>query len=134
MHLKDSVTVSLDAQPGDIQGQVSEISPSSDSNSHTYTVKINLPATSAIHAGQFGRVSFSAGQKQAVAVPVAAVVENGQLTSLFVTEGTVARARLVTLGEKHDGQVEVLSGLQPGEHVISPVPFGLADGDKVEAR
>ncbi len=134
VHLKDKVTVSLDAQPGDIQGQVGEISPSSDSSSHSYTVKISLPSTSALHAGQFGHVSFSAGHKQAIAVPFAAVVENGQLTSVFVNEGNVARTRLITLGEKRAGQIEVLSGLQAGEHVISPIPVGMADGDKLEVQ
>ncbi len=134
VHLKDKVNVSLDAQPAVIQGLVGEISPSSDSNSHSYSVKINLPSTSALHAGQFGYVSFSAGNKQAIAVPLTAIIENGQLTSVFVNEGSVARTRLVTLAEKHEGQVEVLSGLQAGEHVISPIPVGLADGDKVEAQ
>ncbi len=134
VRLKETVTVSLDAQSADIPGQVGEISPSSDINSHSYTVKINLPSTLLLHAGQFGHVSFSAGNKQAIVVPLAAVVEIGQLTSVFVPEGNVARTRLVTLGEKHQLQVEVLSGLQAGEHVVSPIPVGLADGDKVEAQ
>jgi RND family efflux transporter MFP subunit len=134
VHLKDKVNVSLDAPPGDLQGQVGEISPSSDSSSHSYRVKIDLPSTAALHAGQFGHVSFSAGNKQAIAVPLAAVVETGQLTSVFVDDGSVARTRLITLGKKYEGQVEVLSGLQAGEQVIYPVPVGLTDGDKVEAQ
>ena len=67
-------------------------------------------------------------------VPVAALLENGQLTSVFVNEGGVARARLITVGDKLDKEIEVLSGLQTGEHVICPIPNGLADGDRVEAR
>lgn len=134
VHLKAKVTIFLDALAGGMEGQVGEISPSSDSTSHSYTVKINLPSNSGLHAGQFGHVSFTAGSKQSMTVPVGALVENGQLTSLFVNEGGVARARLITLGDKFDKETEVLSGLQIGEHVICPIPSGLADGDRVEAR
>jgi RND family efflux transporter MFP subunit len=134
VHLTDTVAVSLDAQRGEIRGRVREVSPISDVNSHSYTVKIDLPPTEALHSGQFGHVSFMAGSRQAMTVPTVALVENGQLVSLFVSEDGVAHARLVTLGDKREGQVEVLSGLQHGDRVICPVPLGLADGDKVGVR
>ena len=134
VHLKDKVAVSLDAREGTMEGQVGEISPNSDSSSHSYTVKINLPSTAGLHSGQFGHVNFPAGSKRAITLPLTALVENGQLVSAFVNEGGVARARLLTLGNKQAAQVEVLSGLQPGDQIISPIPIGLSDGDKVEAR
>ena len=134
VHLKDTVTVTVDAQQGEIRGQVGEVSPISDTNAHSYTVKIDLPPMRSLHSGQFGHVAFPAGSKPAVTVPAAAIVENGQLESVFTNVAGVARARLVTLGDKREGQVEILSGLQQGERVICPIPPGLTDGDKVEAR
>jgi hypothetical protein len=87
--------------------------------------------------GELGRsrhVTFLAGRRQAVTVPTIALVEHGQLESLFVNAGGVAHARLVTLGDKREGEVEVLSGLQRGDRVICPVPPGLTDGDRVAAH
>jgi len=67
-------------------------------------------------------------------VPVASVVERGSLQSIFVVEGKVARNRMVTLGQRQDGMVEVLSGLKAGEKIVSPRVDGLTDGATVEAR
>ncbi len=69
-----------------------------------------------------------------MALPAAAVIDHGQLQSVFVADGEIARTRLVTAGEKANGQVEILSGLGTGEKVIVPIPPGLADGARVEAR
>ena len=74
------------------------------------------------------------GNKQAITVPSSAVMEHGQLQSVFVADHGVARIRLVTLGESREGQTEILSGLQPDDQIINPIPEGLADGDRVEAR
>ncbi len=134
VHPGDSVNVFIDALQQQITGRVAEISPVSDTNSHSFTVKIDLPANPAIHAGQFGHVDFVTGNKQAITVPVSSVIENGQLQSVFVADHGVARIRLITLGERREGQIEVLSGLQPDDRVITPIPNGLADGDRVEAR
>ena len=134
IHLNQSVNVFVDALQREISGRVAEISPSSDANSHSYTVKINLPINSALHAGQFGHASFVTGNKQAITVPSSSVTENGQLQSVMVNDHGAARIRLVTLGEKRDDQIEVLSGLQLDERIINPAPSGLADGDRVEAR
>ena len=79
----------------------------------------------------FGRAGFTAGKRGALLVPQSAVLERGQIRSVYVVEGDVARLRLVTLGEGRDGRREVLSGLTAGERIIvKPAPL-LADGVRV---
>ncbi|MEN6606290.1 MAG: efflux RND transporter periplasmic adaptor subunit [Bryobacteraceae bacterium] len=128
------VTVALDALDHALDARVSEVIPSVDASSRTYTVKIDLKAVPLIRSGMFGRAIFQLGTKQALTVPVGAVAERGQLQSVMVVEGGVARSRLVTLGETFDGRREVLSGLNVGEIVVFPIPPGLIDGSKVEVR
>ena len=74
----------------------------------------------------FGRAIFPLGTQKVLAVPLAALMERGQLQSVFVVEDGVARTRLVTTGRRTGDAVEVLSGLNAGEKVVLPVPAGLA--------
>jgi multidrug efflux pump subunit AcrA (membrane-fusion protein) len=79
----------------------------------------------------FGRAGFAAGKRTALLVPQAAVLERGQIRSVYVIEGDTARLRFVTLGERRNDRREVLSGLTAGERIIvMPAPL-LADGARV---
>ena len=69
-----------------------------------------------------------------VTLPASALVERGQLQSVYVIEGNFAHTRLVTTGKRGSDAVEVLSGVTEGEKVINPVPSGIADGARVEVR
>jgi len=114
--------------------RVSEIVPSVDAASRSYTVKLDLPATPNLRTGMFGRAIFPLGMQKVVAVPLAALMERGQLQSVFVLEDGVAHTRLVTTGRRAKDAVEVLSGLTAGEKVVLPVAVGLQDGARVEVR
>jgi len=128
------VSVTLDGVDRTIEARVSEIVPTVDAASRSYTVKIDLPAVPALRSGVFGHASFSLGSRSPLTVPVSAVTERGQLQSVVVAENGVAHTRLITMGQKNKDQVEVLSGLTAGENVIVPVPPGLSDGAAVEIR
>jgi RND family efflux transporter MFP subunit len=117
-----------------LNARVSEIVPSVDSASRTYIVKLDLPAMPQLRTGMFGRAIFPLGMQKVVAVPMSALMERGQLQSVFVVEDGVAHTRLVTTGRRTDDSVEVLSGMNPGEKVVLPVPVVLQDGARVEVR
>ena len=105
-----------------------------DAASRSYIVKVDLPSCAGLRSGMFGRAWFPLGERKVMALPAAALIDRGQLQSVFVAEGETARTRLVTTGEKANGQVEILSGLGTGERVVVPIPAGLADGARVEPR
>ncbi len=126
-----SVNVSIDGCQS--QARVSEIVPAVDAASRSYIVKIGLPCPAA-RSGMFGRAEFPQGTRRVIAIPETAVLERGQLQTVFVIENAAAHSRLITAGRKTQGMVEVLSGLNDGEKVVVPVPPGLADGAPVEVR
>ena len=128
------VSVKLDGVDRTLDARVSEIVPTVDAASRSYTVKIDLPTVPALRSGAFGRALFSLGSRSPLTIPVGAVMERGQLQSVVVAENGVAHTRLITIGQKATDQIEVLSGLSAGEKVIFPVPPGLADGAAVEVR
>jgi RND family efflux transporter MFP subunit len=117
-----------------VNARVSEIVPSVDAASRTYTVKLDLPAMPRLRTGMFGRAIFPLGAQKVVAAPLTALISNGQLESVFVVEGGVAHTRLVTSGRRGGDVVEILSGLNPGEQVVRLPVLGLQDGVRVEVR
>lgn len=57
--------------------------------------------------------------EDALQVPLSAVFRQDTNWAVFVAIGGVAEKRAVTLGQRNDRMVEVLSGLQPGELVVT---------------
>ena len=114
------VAVTLDARPdlGEIPGRIAEISPGPDPVSHSYTVKIDLPALD-LPAGAAGRAIFATGHRETVNVPRAALIESGGLTLVVVRDSAgLAQSRVVKTGaSRADDTIEILSGLAGGESV-----------------
>ncbi len=124
--------VAIDAAGAALTAKISEIAPSASAGSRTFLVKLDLPPAEKLRAGQFGRVSVPVRERPALLVVDGAVVRRGQIESVFVIEEGVARLRLVKTGRRHNGQVEVISGLSGGEKVASKDAHLLRDGAAVE--
>lgn len=129
-----SVDVKLDSFDQKIAARISEIVPSVDPASRAFVVKIDLPAVAHLRSGVFGRAQFSRGERRVIAVPPEAVSENGQVQTLLVADNGFAHERIVTTGQHQGPLVEILSGLNAGELVVSPRPAGLADGARLETH
>jgi multidrug efflux pump subunit AcrA (membrane-fusion protein) len=121
-------TIALDSRDTTIRGRVVEVGRV-DSMSHSFLVKIELPAGAAVRSGQFGRASFSGPSRRAVTIPSSAVVRRGQLSFVFVVDADQrVRLRPVSLGTTVGDRTEVLAGVREGDRVAtSPLPT-LADG------
>ncbi len=130
-----SVPVELDAFPGKrFAGRVAEIEPGANPASHTAQVKIDLPADPALRSGLFGRAWFRQGERQAIVAPEAAILDRGQLRGLYVVDAAgIIHLRLVTLGAKTGTGRVVLSGLGPGDRVVTNPGARDLDGKKAEA-
>jgi len=129
----DKIPVAIDALRGDVlTGTVSQILPAGDPQTHTFMVKVDLPTTPGLKTGMFGRFQLDKGATPTILAPSAAIVERGELTSLYaVGADQVARLRWVKLGRRFDKQVEILSGLNEGERVLTDGSRGV-DGATVQ--
>ena len=118
-----------------LKGSVVEIVPAADAATRTFLVKIELPADSQLRSGLFGRAEFSRGDRQALLIPASAIVDRGQLHGVFVLDQNhVASLRYVTLGGVSGSVIEVLAGLQEGEHLVAqPGELDLS-GKRVEGN
>jgi multidrug efflux system membrane fusion protein len=134
VRLGQTVPVTLDSIGRALDGHVAEIVPASDPGSRSVTVKLDLPPQPGLRSGLFGRASFPAAERLVLLVPAAAVVERGQLAEVYVVDGqNVARLRLVTAGPRRGDRVEILSGLNPGERIVTQGAERVVDGASVEA-
>jgi multidrug efflux system membrane fusion protein len=128
------VEVTLDSAPGKAySATVSEIVPSVDPGSRTFTVKAALSATE-LRTGLFGRVRVPMGKAPVVTVPRSAVMNRGGFEALFVVaKDDVARLVMVTTGAVYGDRVAILSGLDAGDRVAVSKLEQLSDGVPVGA-
>ena len=134
IRLGQSVSVTLESANQTRTGKITEIVPAVDPSSRAFLVKVSLPPTPLVRTGSFGRLRVPRGLHQAIVVPAEAVIHRGELQSVFVVEDSIARTRMITVGQRQEGQVEILSGLHAGEKVVFPRPAQLMDGARVEGR
>lgn len=120
----------------EVEGKVSVVSPAADPSTTTVQVwiEVNNPGERlkpgmAMHAAIATEV-----YKAATVVPVAAILpgETGGTAVLTVSSDSIAHKRAVTLGVRQGNQVQVLSGVNPGEEVVTVGGMGLDDKSKVK--
>jgi RND family efflux transporter MFP subunit len=136
IHKGMKAQVAIDgASSADITGTVAEIDPAADPASHSFLVKIDMPASSQLRAGMYGTAEFTNGVRQAIVVPRSAVVSRGSLVCAYVLDANgIAQLRYLTLGAQQGNLVEVLSGISPGEKLVDdPTDRDLA-GKRIEAQ
>ena len=125
-----SVPVTLDSDTGGaattVSGTVTEIGRAVEADARAFLVKLALPEIPGLRSGTFGRARFGAQTRRALTVPAGALVQQGQLTSVFVVEKDVARVRLVNVRG-----TEVLAGLSESDVVIVGAPPAVTDGRRV---
>jgi RND family efflux transporter MFP subunit len=129
--LGDRLPVRIGVLETNLEGVVSEVAPSADPNSRTFLVKLDLPSVPGLRAGQFGRVAVPVGEASTLCVPASAVVQRGQMELVFIAVDGRAQMRLVKTGKHIGDQVELVSGVDPGEAVVVNGSGNLVDGQLV---
>jgi HlyD family secretion protein len=120
---------------GEVTGKVTVVSPSVDPSSTTVGVWVEAPdPKGCLKLGTTATVSIDAGSiDHAVVVPAAAILssdEGGEKVMLAGAD-SLAHERKVKLGIRSGDQVQILSGINPGDQVITQGALGLDDKAKI---
>ena len=108
-----------------IVGEIARVDPAS----HSFLVKLDLPATVTASSGTFGRAQFSGPSHTALVIPAAAAVQRGQLTFVYaVDDDHRVHLQPISAGAQTGDRLEVLAGLSEHARVVSQPPASLADG------
>lgn len=118
-HLKvgQELGVFIEALKQECTGRVSEIVPESESASRSFQVKVTGPCHPGVYAGMFGRLTIPLGSQEVLVVPRSAITRVGQIDMVEAAQDSRLYRRAVLLGRSFGDDVEVLSGLSPGEKV-----------------
>jgi multidrug efflux pump subunit AcrA (membrane-fusion protein) len=120
---------------GDIAGKVTVVSPAVDPNTTTVEVWVQAPNPGEkLKPGAAVRVSIKADTvRDATLVSSAAILnsdEGGQM-AIVVTPDNVAHRRKVNAGIRQGMNVQIVSGVNEGDKVVTSGGLGLDDGSKV---
>ena len=128
------ITQTDSAQPA--EGKVTVVSPSTDPNTTTVQVWVQIVNTDErLKPGTTVHASIVTEEyKAASVVPAAAILpgEEGGTAVLTVTSDSVAHTRAVKLGIREGNQVQILSGVNPGDEVVVVGGLGVDDKTKVK--
>jgi len=118
------------------EGKVTVVSPSTDPNTTTVQVWIQIVNTGErLKPGTTVHASVVTEEyKAASVVPAAAILpgEEGGTAVLTVTSDSIAHTRAVKLGIREGNQVQILSGVNPGDEVVVVGGLGVDDKTKVK--
>lgn len=131
----DEVAITTNVYPGvTFQGKISFISPSGD-EAHNYPIEVSVTNQdkNPLKAGTYVNIIFN--RKNAVPtlqIPREAIIGSVQGAQVYVVDNQhVAHLKKVTIGADNGTYLEVLSGLQAGERVVTTGQINLADSSLV---
>ncbi len=118
--------IRLSYYPGKVwNGRVSFIYPTVDPATRTVKVRVEFPNPGfQLKPQMYADVELKVDYGNPLVIPQEAVLDSGKEQRVFLAKGDgYFEPRQVTTGAKLDGKVVVLSGLQPGETVVSSGNF-----------
>jgi Cu(I)/Ag(I) efflux system membrane fusion protein len=128
--------MSVDAFPGEVfDGKITFVYPSVSEMTRTLKVRFEFPNPSLrLRPGMYAQVELLVKGPETIAVPSEAVMDGGKTQYAFVVRDRATfEPRLVTTGRRFDGWVEVLSGLDVGEEIVTSANFLIDSESRLQA-
>ncbi|EHK65641.1 efflux RND transporter periplasmic adaptor subunit [Achromobacter arsenitoxydans] len=127
------LTLRLDALPGqERRGVVYAVSPLVDAGGRSILLRATVANQDAVlRPGMFARVQLLFNQDKALVAPEAALSPSGETQYVYRVENGVAQRREVTIGERREGRVEILTGVAVNDMLVVSGLQRVTDGAPV---
>jgi membrane fusion protein (multidrug efflux system) len=135
------VSITVDAVPGaTFEGMVSAVNPNVDVSTRTLGVQATIDnKEEKLRPGMFTKLFIDFGTpRKVIVIPTSSVAYAPYGDAVFVVSTvkgpdgverqSAAAKKIVQLGERRGDYVEVISGVQPGDKVVSTGAFKVRDG------
>lgn len=126
--------LTVPAFPGKtFRAKVANTAPLGDARAHTFDVKVLVEDPDGqLKAGMFAQLGIILAQRtDAIQLPVAAIVQQGQNSRVFAVVDGKAVARTVRLGVTDGANTEILDGVAAGDSIVVFGQNTLRDGQAV---
>jgi membrane fusion protein (multidrug efflux system) len=135
LHQGMEVEATTDAYPGKVfKGTVDRVGSTANPVTRSFAVQARIDNSSQeLRSGMIASLRVVLSKKRALVAPAEGISGEGEAAKAFVVRDGVARHVAVTLGDRLDREVEVLSGLAEGDEVVVLGGDRLADGQAVQA-
>ncbi|HWP45779.1 MAG TPA: efflux RND transporter periplasmic adaptor subunit [Candidatus Limnocylindrales bacterium] len=133
VHLGQTAKVTLDSLPNEVlEGTIVKIEPNTNTDTRTFKAHIRVDNPNRILKPGLSAFARIQNSRTVPTVPKVAIVDSAGKASAFVVgTDSIAQLRYVKVGSAGDGLVEILSGINEGENVVTIGQTLLKDGDKV---
>ncbi len=129
LSIDSSADISVSTLNNSFTGHVTELAPGANSDG-TYTVKINIDNSDGkLKSGMSAKVAFDKEiSTNAMVLPRDAVLDEDGEYYVFVADGDTAAKKAVEIGVDGGSEIEVTSGIEPSDLVITKGQTYLTDG------
>jgi HlyD family secretion protein len=114
-----------------IGGHVRLVDPTVDKASRLGRVPITLARHPATRAGIFARGSITLGRRQAVTVPLSAVLFSKEGAHVQLVTNNIVEMRSVETGIQRGARIEIVNGLIEGQEVVARAAAFVKGGDRI---
>ena len=127
------VKVRLQAYPNELfSARVTNICPVSNPVSRTIEVEVGIPnGDHRIKPGMYAEAEFEQGRHKGLVLPLVSVVDRAGRKYVFAAVGGKASLKEVTTGQVTGDMIEILSGLDGSETIITTGADKLDNNDKI---
>lgn len=122
----DAAKVTVDAYPGrTFVGRIDQVLPQVDMATRTAKVRLVFRNPGVVlKPGMYVNVSIAVSLGRQMVVPASAVLQSGSRAIAFLDHGNGSlEPRVVETGPQVDDSIVILSGLKPGDRVVSSANF-----------
>jgi HlyD family secretion protein len=126
---KATITINGYAKP--IEGEVKLISPEINETTRVGLAHIRVAENVRIPLGAFGRARISLAAAEGVALPLTAVTFGNNGPTVQIVKNNKVEVRKVVTGLVGTDDVEITSGVEPGEVFVARAGSFVRDGDAV---
>ncbi|UFJ43269.1 efflux RND transporter periplasmic adaptor subunit [Brevibacillus humidisoli] len=135
-HYKSGADVTVTNDSGlSSTGTISFVSPVADEATGKYRVEVKIPNNDkAWRGGMMANISVPRQLQSGLIIPLQTVGINQSQHYVLLVENGVTVKRTVEVGQVIGEQIEVLSGLRPGETIVLNGIGSLVEGEKVAVK
>ncbi len=132
--LKRGIKAVLTVDGKDYAGRLASVSDTIDNKSGNFRAEaIFANPSGLLKSGAEAEVRIDIYEKKsAVSVPVQSILSESGRQYVYIESGGIARKRYISTGKENGMEIEITSGLAPGDRLVISGHTMLADGDTIK--